>query len=109
MLFIGREIKMPRRIVLLLTLFFVGLTAGAAFVIWLDFNPSGIAPSFYIQNIQDAIQAGLLVFLISAFIALLTLSKYDLKSLKPTSAVSRLASASHPISNESHVKGSGKG
>ena len=53
------------------------------------------------------IQAGLLVFLISAFIALLTRSKYDLKSLKPGRAGSRLASASHPISNESHVKGSG--
>ena len=55
------------------------------------------------------IQAGLLVFLISAFIVLLTRSKYDLKSLKPGRAVSRLASASHPISNESHVKGSGTG
>ena len=55
------------------------------------------------------IQAGLLVFLISAFIALLTRSKYDLKSLKPGRAGSRLASASHPISNESHVKGSGTG
>jgi hypothetical protein len=55
------------------------------------------------------IPAGLLVFLISAFIALLTLSKYDLKSLKPISAVSRLASASHPISSESDVKGRGTG
>src|SRR5205809_6489825 len=47
---------MARRIVLFLTLFFVGLTSGAAFVIWLDFNPSGLAPTFYAEKWQHAIR-----------------------------------------------------
>jgi hypothetical protein len=47
---------MARRIVLFLTLFSVGLTSGAAFVIWLDFNPSGLTPTFYAEKWQQAIR-----------------------------------------------------
>jgi hypothetical protein len=55
------------------------------------------------------IQVLLLAFLISAFVALLVLGKYDLKSVKPSGALSRLVSASHPISSEGHGKGRGTG
>jgi len=55
------------------------------------------------------IQVLLWIFVISAFSALLMLGKYDLKSVKPGSALSRLVSASHPISSESHGKGRGRG
>ncbi len=47
---------MTQRIALFLTLFFVGLTSGAAFVIWLDFNPSGLTPIFYTEKWQHAIR-----------------------------------------------------
>jgi hypothetical protein len=47
---------MARRIILFLTLFFVGLTSGAALVIWLDFNPSGVTPTFYAEKWQHAIR-----------------------------------------------------
>jgi hypothetical protein len=33
-------------IVMFLTLFLLALTSGAAFVIWLDFNPSDLSPTF---------------------------------------------------------------
>src|SRR5204863_6683151 len=55
-----------------------------------------------------AIQTCLLVFLISAFIVLLVLSRSEMKSAKQSSAL-RLASASHPISSESHGKRKGTG
>jgi anthrone oxygenase-like protein len=47
---------MARRIVLFLTLFFVALTSGAAFAVWLDTNPSGVSPIFYAEKMQHAIQ-----------------------------------------------------
>lgn len=47
---------MARKIVLFLALFFVALTSGAAFAIWLDSNPSGVSPSFYAENMQHAIR-----------------------------------------------------
>jgi uncharacterized membrane protein len=47
---------MARRIVQLLALFFVALTSGAAFAIWLDTNPSGISPAFYAEKMQHAIR-----------------------------------------------------
>lgn len=47
---------MVRRIVLFLALFFVALTSGAAFAIWLDTNPSGMSSAFYAQRMQDAIR-----------------------------------------------------
>jgi hypothetical protein len=56
-----------------------------------------------------AIQMLLWIFLISAFAALLVLGKYDLKNVRFSGALSRLASASHPISSESDGKGRGAG
>jgi uncharacterized membrane protein len=47
---------MARRIVLFLALFFVALTAGAAFAVWLDTNPSGVSSIFYAEKMQHAIQ-----------------------------------------------------
>ena len=47
---------MARKVFLFLTLFFLALTSGAAFVIWLDFNPSGLSPTFYAEKWQHAIQ-----------------------------------------------------
>jgi uncharacterized membrane protein len=47
---------MARRIVLFLSLFFVALTSGAAFAIWLDTNPSGMSPAFYAEKMQHAIR-----------------------------------------------------
>jgi uncharacterized membrane protein len=47
---------MVRKIALFLTLLFVGLTSGAAFAIWLDTNPSGLAPAFYVEKMQHAIK-----------------------------------------------------
>ncbi len=47
---------MARRIVLFLALFFVALTSGAAFAIWLDTNPSGVSSMFYAEKMQHAIR-----------------------------------------------------
>jgi len=47
---------MARRIILFLTLFFVALTSGAAFTIWLDTNPDGVSPIFYAEKMQHAIR-----------------------------------------------------
>jgi uncharacterized membrane protein len=47
---------MARKIVLFLALFFLALTSGAAFAIWLDTNPSGVAPVFYAEKMQHAIR-----------------------------------------------------
>jgi hypothetical protein len=47
---------MARKFVLFLALFFLALTSGAAFVIWLDFNPSGMSPIFYAEKWQHAIR-----------------------------------------------------
>jgi uncharacterized membrane protein len=71
---------MARRIVLCLALFFVALTSGAAFVIWLDTNPSGMSPAFYAEKMQHAIRVftvplntvailGVLFTIISTFLA----------------------------------------
>jgi predicted membrane channel-forming protein YqfA (hemolysin III family) len=47
---------MARNIVLFAALFFVGLTAGAAFAVLLDSSPSGLSPGFYAAKMQHAIQ-----------------------------------------------------
>jgi uncharacterized membrane protein len=47
---------MVRRVFLFLALFFVALTSGAAFTIWLDTNPSGVSPVFYAEKMQHAIR-----------------------------------------------------
>jgi hypothetical protein len=52
----AEENNMMRRIVLFLALFFVALTSGAAFAIWLESNPSGTSPAFYVNNMQHAIR-----------------------------------------------------
>src|SRR5690349_5161054 len=47
---------MARRIVLFAALFFVALTSGAAFAVWVDYNPAGMSPAFYVEKIQHAIR-----------------------------------------------------
>jgi uncharacterized membrane protein len=47
---------MARRIVLFLALFFVALTSGAAFAVWLDTSPSGVSGTFYVEKMQHAIR-----------------------------------------------------
>ena len=47
---------MLRRLVLFAALFFVALVAGAAFAIWIDYNPAGMSPAFYTQKMQHAIR-----------------------------------------------------
>jgi uncharacterized membrane protein len=36
--------------------FFVALTSGAAFAVWLDSSPSGLSPAFYIEKMQHTIR-----------------------------------------------------
>ncbi len=47
---------MTRRIFLFAALFFVALVAGAAFAIWIDYNPAGMSPAFYTEKMQHAIR-----------------------------------------------------
>ena len=47
---------MARRIALFAALFFVALVAGAAFAIWIDYNPAGMSPTFYAEKMQHAIR-----------------------------------------------------
>jgi uncharacterized membrane protein len=47
---------MIRRIVLFAALFFVALVAGAAFAIWIDYNPAGMSSAFYTEKMQHAIR-----------------------------------------------------
>ena len=47
---------MARRIILFAALFFVALVAGAAFAIWVDYNPAGMSPAFYAEKMQHAIR-----------------------------------------------------
>jgi hypothetical protein len=47
---------MTRKVVLFGSLLFVGLTAGAAYVIWFDYNPNGMSPTFYAEKMQHAIR-----------------------------------------------------
>ena len=46
---------MIRGIVLFAALFFVALVAGAAFAIWIDYNPAGMSSAFYTEKMQHAI------------------------------------------------------
>ena len=39
-----------------MALFFVALVAGAAFAIWIDYNPAGMSPAFYTEKMQHAIR-----------------------------------------------------
>ena len=47
---------MARTIALFGTLFFCGLVAGTAFVIWIEYNPSGLSPADYTAIMQHAIR-----------------------------------------------------
>jgi hypothetical protein len=47
---------MLRKFVIFAALLFNGLVAGAAFAIWIDYNPTGMSPSFYAQKMQHAIR-----------------------------------------------------
>jgi uncharacterized membrane protein len=47
---------MVRKLVLFGALFFVALVAGAAFAIWIDYNPAGMSPAFYTETMQHAIR-----------------------------------------------------
>ena len=44
-----------RNLALFAALFFTGLVAGTAFVIWVEYNPSGMTGSFYAGAMQHAI------------------------------------------------------
>lgn len=47
---------MLRKMMLFGSLLFVGLTAGAAYVIWFDYNPDGMSSAFYVEKMQHAIR-----------------------------------------------------
>ena len=47
---------MVRTLVLFGALFFVALVAGAAFAIWIDYDPTGMSPAFYTEKMQHAIR-----------------------------------------------------
>lgn len=47
---------MTRKIILFGSLVFVGLTAGAAYVVWFDYNPHGMSGPLYIAKMQHAIR-----------------------------------------------------
>ena len=47
---------MTRNIILFAALFFMALVAGGAFVIWIDYNPSGMSAAFYVEKMQHAIR-----------------------------------------------------
>lgn len=47
---------MGRQIILFGSLLFVGLTAGAAYVVWFVYNPDGMSSGFYIENMQHSIR-----------------------------------------------------
>jgi anthrone oxygenase-like protein len=47
---------MMRSVLLFLALFFVALTSGAAFAIYLETNPSGVSSIFYAEKMQHAIR-----------------------------------------------------
>ena len=47
---------MARKLVLFAALFFMALVTGAAFAIWIDYNPAGLSPAFYTEKMQHAIR-----------------------------------------------------
>lgn len=47
---------MARTIILFASLFFVGLTSGGAFVVYLAYNPAGMSAAFYVETMQHAIR-----------------------------------------------------
>jgi uncharacterized membrane protein len=73
------ENDMARRIILFASLFFVALTSGGAFVVYLAYNPAGMSAAFYVETMQHAIRSlmplavvlnlGLLFTIVSAILA----------------------------------------
>jgi uncharacterized membrane protein len=49
-------INMVRTGVLFAALFFVALTSGGAFVVYLVYNPAGMSSAFYVETMQHAIR-----------------------------------------------------
>ena len=47
---------MARNILLFAALFFTALLSGAAFVVWLMYNPVGVSSTFYVEEMQHAIR-----------------------------------------------------
>ncbi len=47
---------MARRVVLFAALFFIALTSGGAFVVYLIFNPAHMSPAFYVETMQHGIR-----------------------------------------------------
>lgn len=47
---------MTGKLVLFAAMFFVALVAGAAFAIWIDYNPTGMSPAFFVEKMQHAIR-----------------------------------------------------
>lgn len=47
---------MTQRIFLFAALFFVAMTAGGAFVVYLIYNPASLSPAFYVESMQHAIR-----------------------------------------------------
>ena len=47
---------MVRKLSLFGALFFVALVAGAAFAIWIDYNPADMSAAFYTEKMQHAIR-----------------------------------------------------
>src|SRR5579859_7802223 len=47
---------MGRQIILCGSLLFVGLTAGAAYVVWFIYRPDGMSSAFYVESMQQAIR-----------------------------------------------------
>jgi hypothetical protein len=53
---------------------FAGLIAGGQYLVWWDYNPAGVSPSFYTEKIQYAIKViGLPLFSVQITTAVLTL------------------------------------
>ena len=47
---------MWRKIGLFGAVFFTGLVAGAAFIVWIEFNPAGLSAAYYTESMQHAIR-----------------------------------------------------
>jgi len=52
----AKEDDMARRLALFASLFFVALTSGGAFVVYLIYNPATMSPSFYVETMQHGIR-----------------------------------------------------
>ena len=47
---------MARSVILFCALFFTALVAGGAFVIWIEYNPTGMSAASYVEGMQHAIR-----------------------------------------------------